>query len=140
MAASRDVRPGEVRHVQCVGEQIALFRSTTDGQIAAVDAFCPHQGANLAYGVGAGDRLQCPFHGWQVDGRGRIRPHSRADAQPLAHRHWEAIDYYGMVLMYHSARPDARAPYRLPPLPKIDNRQLVLRGQYDAGEVDMHII
>ena len=74
VAASRDIRPGEVRHVQCVGEQIALFRSTTDGQIAAVDAFCPHQGANLAYGVVAGDRLQCPFHGWQVDGRGRIRP------------------------------------------------------------------
>ena len=141
LAASGDIKPGAVRHVQCLGEQIALFRSNTESrQIAAVDAFCPHQGANLAYGVVKGGRLQCPFHGWQVDGHGRIRPHSRADVQQAAHRHWEAIDYYGMVMMYHSARPDARAPYRLPPLPKIDDRQLVLRGQYDAGEVDMHII
>ena len=140
VAASRDIRPGEVRRVQCVGEQIALFRSTTDGQVAAVDAFCPHQGANLADGAVEGDRLQCPFHGWQLDGQGRIRSHPGADVQPPAHRHWEAIDYYGMVMMYRSARPGARAPYRLPPLPEIDNRQLVPRGRYDAGDVDMHII
>ena len=140
VAASRDIRPGEVRHVQCVGEQIALFRSTTDGRIAAIDAFCPHQGANLADGMVKGDRLQCPFHGWQLDGHGRIRSHPRAAAQPVAHRHWEAIDYYGMVMMYRSARPGARAPYRLPPLAEIDSRQVVLRGHYDAGEVDMHII
>ena len=138
--ASRDIRPGEVRYVECVGEQIALFRSTTDGEVAAVEAFCPHQGANLADGVVKGDRLQCPFHGWQLDGHGRIRSHPCADVQPLAHRHWEAIDYYGMIMMYRSARPGAQAPYRLPPLPEIDNRQLVLRGQYDAGDVDMHII
>ena len=140
VAASGDVRPGEVRHVQCVGEQIALFRSAADGRIAAVEAFCPHQGANLADGAVAGDRLQCPFHGWQVDRDGRIRPRPGADALPSVHRHWEAVDYYGMVMMYHAARAGARAPYRLPPLPEIDDRQLVLRGRYDAGEVDMHII
>ena len=141
VAASSDIRPGEVRRVQCAGEQIAVFRSTTDGQVAAIDTFCPHQGADLADGVVKGDRLHCPFHGWQLDGQGRICSRPGAEIQPLAHRHWEAVDYYGMVMMYHSsARPGARAPYRLPPLPEIDNRQLVLRGQYDAGDVDMHII
>ena len=109
-------------------------------RVAAVDAFCPHRGANLADGVVKGDRLRCPFHGWQPEGCGQIRTHSRADAQPRAHRHWEAIDYYGTVMMYRSACADARAPYGLPPLPEIDSRQLVPRGQYDAGEVDMHII
>ena len=102
VAASRDIRPGEVRQVQCVGERIPLFRNTTDGRVAAVDAFCPHQGANLADGVVKGDRLQCPFHGWQLDGHGRIHSHPHAAAQPLARRHWEAIDYYGMVMMYCS--------------------------------------
>ena len=140
VAASEEIRPGEVKHVQCVGEQIALFRSKTDGGIAAVDAFCPHQGANLAHGRVRGDRLECPFHGWQLDGNGRVRSHPHAEAQPLVHRHWEAIDYYGLVIMYRSACRDAPAPYRLPPQPDIDNRQLVYRGQYDAGEVEMHII
>ena len=140
VAASGGIRPGEVKHVQCAGEQIALFRSKTDGGIAAVDAFCPHQGANLAHGRVKGDRLECPFHGWQLDGNGRIRDHPCAKDRPAVHRHWKAIDYYGMAMIYWSARRDAQAPYRLPPQPNIDNRQLVYRGQYDAGEVAMHII
>ena len=140
VAASREVRPGEVKHVQCVGEQIALFRTRTDGRIAAVDAFCPHRGANLAQGKVMGDRLQCPFHGWQLDGSGRVRAPSDAGDRPPAHPSWEAIDYYGMVMIYRSARRGAEAPYRLPPQPKIDDRQFRCRGQYDAGEVEMHII
>ena len=140
VAASREIKPGEVKHVQCLGEQIALFRSRPQGRIAAVEAYCPHLGANLAQGRVEGDWLQCPFHSWQVDGDGRIRDRPDAEDRPLAHRHWEAIDYYGMVMIYRSARPDAEAPYRLPPQPKIDSRQFVYRGRYDAGEVDMHIV
>ena len=117
-----------------------LFRSRTQGSIAAVEAFCPHQGANLAQGRVEGDRLQCPFHGWQVDGNGRVRDRPDAEDRPTAHRHWEAIDYYGMVMIYRSARREGEAPYRLPLQPKIDSRQFVCRGQYNAGEQDMHII
>ena len=32
----------------------------------------------------------------------------------LVHRYWEAIDYYGMVMIYRSARQGAAPPYRLP--------------------------
>ncbi len=140
VAASGEIKAGEAKHVQCVGEQIALFRSKTSGRIAAVDAFCPHLGANLAHGEVKGDRLQCPFHGWQLDGNGRVCDPPHAKDRPLLHRHWEAIDYYGMVMIYHSARQGAQAPYRLPAEPRIDERELVYRGRYDAGEVDMHII
>ena len=140
VAASGEIKPGEVKHVQCAGEQITLFRSRTDGGIAAVDAFCPHQGANLGHGRVSGDRLECPFHGWQLDGHGRVRVHSCAKDLPAVHRHWKAIDYYGMVMIYRSARQGVQPPYRLPPQPKIDDGQLVYRGQYDAGEIEMHII
>ena len=140
VAASKEIKPGAVKHVQCVGEQIALFRGETCGRIAAVDAFCPHLGANLAHGRVKGNRLQCPFHGWQLDGNGRVCDPPHAKDRPLLHRHWEAIDYYGMVMIYHSARQGAGAPYRLPAEPEIDERRLVYRGRYDAGEVDMHII
>ncbi|MDE0253292.1 MAG: Rieske 2Fe-2S domain-containing protein [Rhodospirillaceae bacterium] len=140
VAASSEIRPGEVRHVRCLGEQIALFRSRIQGRIAAVEAFCPHQGANLADGLVEGEWLQCPFHGWQVDGDGRVRDRSDAEDRATTHRHWEAIDYYGMVMIYRSACRNGEAPYRLPLQPRIDSRQFVCRGQYDAGEQDMHII
>ena len=140
VAASREIGPGTVKHLQCAGERIAVFRGRTSGRVSAVDAFCPHQGANLARGRVVGDRLQCPFHGWQVDGCGRIRERPDAADRSFVHRHWEAVDYYGMVMIYRSARRDARAPYRLPAEPGIDGGELVCRGRYDAGEVDMHIV
>ena len=140
VAASSEIKAGEVKHVQCVGEQIALFRSRTSGRIAAVDAFCPHLGANLVHGEVKGDLLQCPFHGWRLDGNGKVCHPPQAGDRPLVHRHWEAIDYYGMVMIYRSARRGAQAPYRLPSEPRIDDRELVYRGRYDAGEVEMHII
>ncbi len=140
VAASRDIRPGEVKHIQCAGAQIAVFRGRTSGRIAAVDAFCPHLGANLARGRVKGDWLQCPFHGWQVDGRGIVRDPSCIEVRTLVHRHWEATDYYGMIMVYRSARRGAQPPYRLPTQPEIDDRRFVCRGQYDAGDIDMHII
>ena len=140
VAASRDIKPGGVKHIQCAGLQVALFRSRTSGRIAAVDTFCPHQGANLAHGQVHGDRLQCPFHGWQVDGGGRCRAGPHEDDRPFVHPHWEATDYYGMVMLYRSARPNAGAPYRLPPQPKIDDGRFVWRGHYDAGDIAMHIV
>ena len=140
VAASEEIRPGDVKHIECLGEQIALFRRQTCGQIAAIDAFCPHQGANLAYGKVRGDRLQCPFHGWQLHGNGRVSDRPHADDGLGEHPHWEAIDYCGMVMIYRSARHGAKPPYRLPSQPKIDDGQFVCRGQYDGGEVDMHMI
>ena len=140
VAASKEIKPGEVKHVQCLGEQIAVFRSQESGRIAALDAFCPHLGANLAYGEVKGDRLQCPFHGWQLDGDGRVCQPPLSEDRTFVQRHWEAIDYYGMVLIYHSAAHGRQAPYQMPPQQKIDNGQLVYRGLYDAGEVEMHII
>ncbi|MDE0416338.1 MAG: Rieske 2Fe-2S domain-containing protein [bacterium] len=140
VAASRDIKPGEVKHIQCLGTQIALFRGRNCGRIAAVDAFSPHLGANLAHGRVEGDQLQCSFHGWQVDGGGRIRDAACVEDRSLIHRHWKAIDYYGMVMIWWSARRSSEPPYLLPLQPRIDERQFVCRGQYDAGHIDMHII
>jgi len=136
VANSKDIKPGEVRHIQCLGEQIALFRSDT-GRIAALEAFCPHLGANLAYGEVKGDRLQCPFHGWQLDGNGRVCQPRISEA--FVQRRWEAIEYYGMILVYHpaSGKPP---PYQLPSQEKIDSGQQSYRGHHDAGEAEIHII
>ena len=140
-AASDDIRRGESMYVECLGQHIALFRGESDGLVYAVDAFCPHMGANLAEGQVISDRLRCPFHGWQIDGRGQVRCIPTGDKLPArSHPHWEVIEYYGMVLIYHAEHAPDQLLYRLPGQSGIDSGQYVYRGRHNAGEVGMHII
>ena len=50
------------------GLHLAVFRDES-GQVHAIDAYCPHLGANLAVGGKVtGSCLSCPFHGWRFRG------------------------------------------------------------------------
>ncbi len=67
VAEPGEPREGEVRAVQAGRQAIALLRH--QGQVAALDNACPHQGGPLAEGSieCAGDDdcwLRCPWHGW----------------------------------------------------------------------------
>jgi phenylpropionate dioxygenase-like ring-hydroxylating dioxygenase large terminal subunit len=65
------------------GRDIALFRDAA-GRPQAIDATCPHRGANLARGEVTGDSLACPFHGIAYDGTGRCtRIPSQAPTAPI---------------------------------------------------------
>ena len=141
IAASADLNRGQVKYIDRAGRQIALFRSDSDGRIHALEAFCPHMGANLADGRVIRGQLRCPFHGWCLDGSGKITniPYTRAKPS-VRHPHYEVVDYYGMVFVYISADGPRAAPYRLPAQPSIDSGRMVFRGERFMGEVDMHII
>ena len=70
VADSGDMQDGEVRPVQAGTRTLALTRF--DGQYAALDNACPHQGGPLAEGSiepGEGGQcwLRCPWHGWDFD-------------------------------------------------------------------------
>jgi len=50
------------------GKTLAVFRGE-DGRAHVLDAYCCHNGANLAAGgLVKGSCLECPFHGWQFRG------------------------------------------------------------------------
>ena len=50
------------------GKNLAVFRGE-DGRAHALDAYCCHNGANMAAGgLVKGSCLECPFHGWQFRG------------------------------------------------------------------------
>lgn len=34
---------------------------------------CPHRGMPLSFGRFDGDRVECPYHGWQFDTKGRCQ-------------------------------------------------------------------
>lgn len=66
---SPELPRGQVARVAMHGLELAVFRSW-DGTVGALDAYCPHLGADLGGGRVRGDVLQCPFHGlqWRADG------------------------------------------------------------------------
>ena len=49
--------------VNVLGQFLAIYRGE-DGQVYALDAYCPHLGANLGLGKVCGNSLECPFHAW----------------------------------------------------------------------------
>lgn len=73
-----------------LGTDVAFFRSK-DGQVTALDAVCPHRGANLAQGAcHFRGTVTCPYHGWTFDERGAAvavlgeGPNSRIPTMPDA--------------------------------------------------------
>ena len=53
-----------------LGRELAIFRDSK-GALAAIDACCPHRGADLGYGKLIDGELECPFHGWRFNGEGQ---------------------------------------------------------------------
>jgi len=53
-----------------LGLELVFFRNQ-EGKIVALDAMCPHRGADLSIGRVVNGNIECPFHGWRFDSRGK---------------------------------------------------------------------
>ena len=76
---SHELEVGDAIPVEYFGQELVVFR-TEAGEAKVVDAFCPHMGAHLGYGIREqtgkgpriiGDSIECPFHGWRWNGEGQ---------------------------------------------------------------------
>jgi phenylpropionate dioxygenase-like ring-hydroxylating dioxygenase large terminal subunit len=67
--ASRDVKRGKMLGVTRMGERL-VFARDEKGRVYCLRDKCAHRGAALSAGKLIGDRIQCPFHGFQYDARG----------------------------------------------------------------------
>lgn len=47
IAESKEVKSGTAISVNCLGENLVAFRSSTSNEVFVLDAYCPHLGANL---------------------------------------------------------------------------------------------
>ncbi len=66
---SQELKSGSVKSLQLCGQELVIFR-TTQGKLAALDAYCPHMGTHLGRGAVVGENVRCFFHHWEfgVDG------------------------------------------------------------------------
>jgi phenylpropionate dioxygenase-like ring-hydroxylating dioxygenase large terminal subunit len=68
---SSSVGVGALRRLTRLGTDWILFREP-DGTLHMLEDRCPHRGAPLSQGTHLGDRIQCSYHGVQVDGEGTV--------------------------------------------------------------------
>lgn len=72
VAYSKDLAAGEAQPLRYFDQDLVLFR-TESGQPHLLDAYCPHLGAHLGHGGKViGEKIACPFHGWQMSGDGAV--------------------------------------------------------------------
>jgi vanillate O-demethylase monooxygenase subunit len=94
------------RRVRLLGEEIVVWRDGAGAPHALRD-LCIHRGTALSLGRVVGDRIMCPYHGWQYDPDGvcklipqledptRIPPKARVEAYRAQERYglmWIAMD------------------------------------------------
>lgn len=73
IAESREVKTNQIKSVVFAGQQLIVVR-VSSGNIYVFDAFCPHSGANIAFGGQVVcDLILCPFNRRLIDSDGEIR-------------------------------------------------------------------
>ncbi|MCU1296009.1 MAG: Rieske (2Fe-2S) oxidoreductase [Acidobacteriaceae bacterium] len=56
---------GEAKEFTCGDKVICV--ANVNGEITAMDNVCLHRGGPLGQGVIEGNKVVCPWHGWQFD-------------------------------------------------------------------------
>jgi phenylpropionate dioxygenase-like ring-hydroxylating dioxygenase large terminal subunit len=107
---SRAVRRGRVRSYRLLNRRIAIYRDFS-GRVYALDARCPHLGADLGRGTVEGDALRCAFHRWCFgpDGRCRNAPGQR-DLPERQLRVYPVEERWGFVWLFNGPSPSFGLP------------------------------
>lgn len=121
---ARELKPGTARSYRIFQQRIVVFR-TASGRVHALDAFCPHLGADLGNGRVIGERLQCYFHQWEYDGDGqlaRIPCRQRLDQglDRIGNRSYPISEAYGHLWVFSAPE----ATHALPVPPTLEGRPL----------------
>jgi phenylpropionate dioxygenase-like ring-hydroxylating dioxygenase large terminal subunit len=99
---------------EILGLRFVAFRDTDDEPHVLADT-CVHRGGSLGKGKVAGDRVACPYHGWQFGGDGvcrhipvlgedgKIPGRAKVDSYPV-------IEAYGIVFAFLGDLPEEERP------------------------------
>ncbi len=122
---ARALKRGQCRSFLIDRQRLVLWRGAGDGRVRALDAFCPHMGADLGNGAVVGDELRCYFHQWQFDGGGALTRVPALPCGPLPKgarlASWPVEEKYGFVWVYSAPE----APYPVPDPPGLEDRETV---------------
>ena len=108
---SHKLRVCEVKPVTLLGRDLAIYRDA-DGQVVALDAYCPHMGAHLAEGKVDGNGIRCFFHNWKFDREGTcVDIPCLEKPLPAQVQSWPTAEKYGMVWIWTGETPQQPLPF-----------------------------
>jgi len=76
--------PGQAKEFPCGDKVICV--ANVQGTISAMDNVCLHQGGPLGEGTIEGDKVVCPWHGWEWDpktGQAAHNPNAKLAVYPV---------------------------------------------------------
>ena len=76
--ASQSELPTEDEAKEFIYEDKVICVANVNGVISAIDNVCLHRGGPLGQGTIEGDKLVCPWHGWQWDPKTGQAAHNSA--------------------------------------------------------------
>ena len=120
--ASHEIPCRAVRSMVLCGQRLVIFRGE-DGQVRALDAYCPHMGTDLAIGRVDGNVIRCFFHHWGFDGEGRCRdiPCQKEIPNRAHTQGYITEEKYGFIWIY----PDAIAPEPVAEFDELEGAEIV---------------
>ncbi|KAL8574978.1 hypothetical protein ACOMHN_064509 [Nucella lapillus] len=128
---SFSLQKGRAVSVSMLGQNLAVFRDE-QGCAHALDAYCPHMGANLAAGGRViGDCLECPFHAWRFrgqDGKCTKIPYAEKIPEIAKVKSWPVEEVNGWIYMWYHAE-DVDPTWRIPEIQEITKGKWVYRGR-----------
>lgn len=143
IANTSELAPGTVKGVQCLGKKFVVFRGRDTQQVSVLDGHCVHQGADLSHGDVKGDCIRCPFHHWQYDSTGRLAHVPDDDTPPRSRtKSYPVREVDGMVWFYWTSdgATGESVPYEPEVHADIEAGDLLYRGDYHYGAVNMHLV
>jgi phenylpropionate dioxygenase-like ring-hydroxylating dioxygenase large terminal subunit len=111
--ASKKVKR-KMTHSFVIGNQRVVIYRTESGKLNAMDAFCPHMGADLGNGKVVGNKIQCYFHQWEFHENGQIAKIPCRERKPsIKIQTYPIEEKYGYIWIYsgaHAAFPIPNPP------------------------------
>jgi phenylpropionate dioxygenase-like ring-hydroxylating dioxygenase large terminal subunit len=102
---SRALPRGRIRILELRQRRIAIYRDST-GRAHAMDARCPHLGADLSLGTVEQDRVRCAFHGWCFGPDGFCHDAPGHDTPPRRRaRVYPCEERWGFVWIFNGPTP-----------------------------------
>ncbi|MDF2464231.1 MAG: Carboxymuconolactone decarboxylase [Ramlibacter sp.] len=95
LGATRSVKAGVARRVECDGRALFVYRDGKDGW-RVYDSRCPHQSTDIPHLALEGTQLTCPKHRWAFD----LRTGDCVDKGNSPLRRWESRVVDGRLQAY----------------------------------------